>query len=134
MVRVKHQLPIIKIIDIEPRTPNYCIDIVSKAKSQYCTSLLPTLGQPADTANTGKITPAQVSASYAPIFIASVADRCFSTATFYTTMSSQPINGALPTYSKAQQPSRTIMTQYQGPLLVIKHLMMIQCLQPYPCH
>ena len=85
-------------------------------------SSLDALGQPADTANTGNITPAEVSASYAPIFIASVADRCFSTATFYTTMSLRPINGALPTYSSsmAQQPSRTITTQYQGPLLVFK--------------
>ena len=65
MVRVKHRLPTVKIIDTEPRiqySPNY--DIVSKAKSQYHTSLLPTLGQPVDTANTGNITPAQVSASY----------------------------------------------------------------------
>ena len=103
MVRVKHRLPTVKIIDTEPRiqySPNY--DIVSKAKSQYHTSLLPTLGQPVDTANTGNITPVQVSASYvyAPIFIASVADRCSSTATLYTTMSSRPINGALPTHDQ----------------------------------
>ena len=43
MVRVKHQLPTIKLIDTEPRiqySPNYCIDIIPKAKSQYRTSLI----------------------------------------------------------------------------------------------
>ena len=42
MVRVKHQLPTIKIINTKPRiqySSNYCIDIVPKAKSQYRTSL-----------------------------------------------------------------------------------------------
>ena len=43
MVRIKHWLSTIEIIDTEPRiqySPNYRIDIVPKAKSQYRTSLL----------------------------------------------------------------------------------------------